>query len=78
MAAYVHELKGWPHFRWDRTGLAELNGFEGKMTSSKWARLTNSSQDTAARDIADLVQRRILVKDPGGGRSTRHSLAAID
>jgi Fic family protein len=48
------------------------------MTSSKWARLTESSQDTAARDIADLIRRGILVKDPGGGRSTSHSLAAID
>jgi Fic family protein len=37
-----------------------LDGFEGKITSSKWARLIESSQDTAARDIADLVRRSIL------------------
>ena len=52
-----------------------LNGFEGKLTSSKWAILTKTSQDTALRDIDDLVQRGVLVKDAGGGRSTSYSLA---
>ena len=52
-----------------------LDGFEGKLTSSKWAKLTKSSQDTALRDIADLVERGILTKDAGGGRSTSYSLA---
>lgn len=51
-----------------------LDGFEGKLTSSKWAKLTKTSQDTAGRDIADLVARNILKKDPGGGRSTSYSL----
>ena len=51
-----------------------LNGFEGKLTSSKYATLTKSSQDTASRDIDDLVKRGILVKDAGGGRSTSYSL----
>jgi Fic family protein len=51
-----------------------LDGFEGKLTSSKWAKLTRCSQDSAHRDIADLVQRRILAKDPPGGRSTSYSL----
>lgn len=51
-----------------------LNGFEGKLTSSKWATLTKSSQDTALRDITDLVECGILVRDPGGGRSTSYSL----
>ena len=50
-----------------------LDGFEGKLTSSKWAKLTNSSQDTANRDIADLVERGALRKE-GGGRSTSYSL----
>jgi Fic family protein len=54
-----------------------LNGFEGKLTSSKYATLTKCSQDTASRDIDDLVRRGILVKDPGGGRSTSYSLAEI-
>ena len=51
-----------------------LDGFEGKLTSTKWAALTKSSPDTALRDIKDLVDRGILVKDDGGGRSTSYSL----
>src|SRR5882672_154830 len=53
-----------------------LDGFEGKLTSSKWAKLTKSSQDTAYRDIMDLVERGALRKDEGGGRSTSYSLVA--
>ncbi|HEX8415074.1 MAG TPA: Fic family protein [Sphingomicrobium sp.] len=52
-----------------------LDGFEGNLTSSKWAALTKSSQDTAGRDIDDLLKRGVLVKNPGGGRSTSYSLA---
>jgi len=52
-----------------------LDGFEGKLTSSKWAKLAKTSPDTALRDINDLVERGILVKDPAGGRSTSYSLA---
>jgi Fic family protein len=51
-----------------------LNGFEGKLTSSKWAALEKCSQDTAARDIDDLVKRGILARDAAGGRSTSYSL----
>jgi Fic family protein len=51
-----------------------LDGFEGKLTSSKWAKLAKCSQDTAYRDIMDLVERGALQKDPGGGRSTSYSL----
>jgi Fic family protein len=54
-----------------------LDGFEGKLTSSKWAKLKHCSPDTALRDIADLVERGILRKDPGGGRSTSYSLAEV-
>jgi Fic family protein len=54
-----------------------LDGFEGKLTSSKWATITKTSQDTAARDIDDLVKRGILKKDPAGGRSTSYSLNEI-
>jgi Fic family protein len=53
-----------------------LDGLEAKLTSSKYAILAKTSQDTAGRDIADLVARRILKKDPGGGRSTSYSLAS--
>jgi Fic family protein len=52
-----------------------LDGFDGKFTSSKWATLAKCSQDTATRDLDDLVDRRILTKNPGGGRSTSYSLA---
>lgn len=51
-----------------------LDGFEGKLTTSKWAKLAKCSQDTAYRDILDLVERGALQKDPGGGRSTSYSL----
>lgn len=51
-----------------------LDGFTGKLTSSKWAKLTKSSPDTALRDIGDLVERKILKKDEAGGRSTSYSL----
>ena len=53
-----------------------LNGFEGKLTSSKYAMLAKCSQDTAARDIEDLSAKSILVRDPAGGRSTSYSLVA--
>jgi len=52
-----------------------FNGLEGKLTSSKWATLAKCSQDTALRDIADLVKRGVLIKEPGGGRSTSYALA---
>ena len=51
-----------------------LEGFEGKLTSSKWATMTKSSQDTALRDIQQLVDRGVLVKDAARGRSTSYSL----
>lgn len=51
-----------------------LNGFEGKLTTSKWAKLAKCSQDTALRDIEDLIGKKVLVKDSAGGRSTSYSL----
>jgi Fic family protein len=51
-----------------------LDGFDGKLTSSKWAKLTKCSPDTALRDISDLLARKILTKDEAGGRSTSYSL----
>ena len=73
------------HF-WERFAKAPLNerqikvlnslldGFEGKLTTSKWAALAKCSQDTAYRDILDLVDRGALQKDSAGGRSTSYSL----
>jgi Fic family protein len=52
-----------------------LNGFTGKLNSSKWAKMEKCSPDTALRDITDLVTRGMLVKEPGGGRSTSYALA---
>jgi Fic family protein len=52
-----------------------LDGFDGKLTSSKWATIEKCSPDTALRDIADLVQLGLLTKNEGGGRSTSYSLA---
>ncbi len=54
-----------------------LDGFEGKLTSSKWAKITKTSQDTAGRDINDLLNKEILIKEPGGGRSTSYILKDI-
>ncbi|MFS8371427.1 Fic family protein [Acetobacter indonesiensis] len=51
-----------------------LGGFEGKLTSSKWAKLAKTSPDTALRDINDLVSRDILVREAAGGRSTSYAL----
>jgi Fic family protein len=54
-----------------------LDGFEGNLTTSKWAKLAKCSQDTALRDILDLVERGILVRNPGGGRSTSYTLVNV-
>jgi Fic family protein len=51
-----------------------MEGFEGKLTSTKWAKIEKCSQDTASRDIDDLIGRGVLVKDAAGGRSTSYSL----
>jgi len=55
-----------------------LDGFEGKLTSSKWAKITKCSQDTAHRDILNLIKHGALKKDAGGGRSTSYSLLMDD
>jgi hypothetical protein len=54
-----------------------IEGFDGKLTTSKWATLTKSSTDTALRDIQQLVERGVLVRNAGGGRSTSYWLAAL-
>ena len=51
-----------------------MDNFEGKLTTSKWAKITKSSQDTALRDITDLVNKGILFKAKSGGRSTHYEL----
>jgi Fic family protein len=54
-----------------------LDGFEGKLTTSKYAKLTKSSQDTALRDILQLVERGVLRRGTAGGRSTSYTLAEV-
>ncbi|MDP6353223.1 MAG: Fic family protein [Alphaproteobacteria bacterium] len=54
-----------------------LDGFEGKLTTSKWAKLAKCSQDTAYRDILDLIARDVLKKNPAGGRSTSYDLVDV-
>lgn len=52
-----------------------LDGFDGKLTSSKWAAIAKCSPDTALRDITQLLELGVLQKTPGGGRSTGYELA---
>lgn len=54
-----------------------FDGLKGKLTTSRWARLTKCSQDTALRDITDLMERGILVRSREGGRSTSYTLTEI-
>jgi Fic family protein len=84
LAAVLGKARFWDRFA--GTGLNErqrsmidrlFNGFEGKLTSSKWAKLAKCSQDTALRDIEHLIGKGILTKDAAGGRSTSYSLAKI-
>lgn len=51
-----------------------MDNFEGNLTSSKWAKMTKVSADTALRDIMDLVNKGILIKADSGGRSTNYEL----
>ncbi len=51
-----------------------LDGFQGNLTTSKYAKLTKCSQDTALRDILLLVEHGILLRNPEGGRSTSYAL----
>jgi Fic family protein len=51
-----------------------LDGFEGHLTTSKYSKLAKCWADTALRDIQELLNRRILIQNPGGGRSTSYRL----
>lgn len=54
-----------------------LDEFEGKLTSSKWAKICKCSQDTAGRDIQELISKGVLKKESSGGRSTSYLLSEI-
>jgi Fic family protein len=51
-----------------------LDGFDGKLKTSKWAKVAKCSADTALRDIKDLMEKRILKQEESGGRSTNYEL----
>ncbi len=52
-----------------------FDGFNGKLNTSKWAKINKCSQDTALRDIQDLMEKKVLKKDESGGRSTNYLLS---
>jgi len=54
-----------------------LDGFDGKLTSSKWAAIAKCSQDTALRDISELLERGVLKKSAASGRSTSYELTPL-
>jgi Fic family protein len=54
-----------------------LDGFVGKLTTDKWAKLTKTSHDTALRDIKNMIAKGVLEQEPSGGRSTSYRLAAM-
>jgi len=82
LAAVLHRAKFWQHAsrhslnpRQRLVVTRMLNGFEGFLTTSKYAKLAKCSADTALRDIQVLVLHGLLVQNPGGGRSTSYRLA---
>ena len=54
-----------------------LDGFNGNLTSNKWAIINKCSPDTALRDITDLITKGLLMKSPAGGRSTHYQLSPL-
>ena len=54
-----------------------LDGFEGKLKTSKWAKIAKCSPDTALRDIRDLIQKGILQQEKEGGRSTNYEMVQV-
>jgi Fic family protein len=81
LAGVLRKARFWERHRGDALNERQrdmlnrlLDGFEGKLTSSKWAKIEKCSPDTALRDINDLLARGILVRDEAGGRSTSYSL----
>lgn len=84
LSGVLAKAKFWEHIRGvainerQRLVLNKLfDEFEGKLTTTKYAKLTKSSQDTALRDIAYLVEKGVLVRSSEGGRSTSYSIADV-
>ncbi|WP_080803226.1 Fic family protein [Arabiibacter massiliensis] len=71
-------LEGVPLNERQRSMLSRLKGgFEGKLTSRKWAKMCKVSPDTALRDINDLVEKGVLEREAGGGRSTSYAVRPL-
>ncbi len=77
----LQKARFWQRFATDTLNERQINilnrlldGFEGKLTTSKWAKLTKTSHDSALRDIKDLIDRGALKQEEGGGRSTSYVL----
>lgn len=75
---YIHQLHDWPNFIWNPEAvlapLGMVRHLQGKLNSSKWAKIAKCSTDTALRDIQDLMDKGILRKEAAGGRSTSYEL----
>jgi Fic family protein len=81
LQSILHKASFWQQYATDRFNSRQkamltrlLDGFDGKLTSSKWAKITKCSQDTAQRDINDLIKKDVLEKEDAGGRSTSYRL----
>jgi Fic family protein len=81
LAAVLNKARSWDRFAGMEFNPRQrsminrlLNGFEGRLTSSKWAKLEKCSQDTALRDLEDLMRKGILKRESAGGRSTSYSI----
>lgn len=85
LASVLAKTRFWQ--RWSGTSLNDrqiklinqlLDGFNGNLTSKKWAIIAKCSPDTALRDITDLMTRGVLMKSDSGGRSTHYELKPLD
>lgn len=76
---FWQRLEGMPLNGRQRKMIARLKGdFEGKLTASKWAKMCKVSPDTALRDIKDLIDKKVLISDGAGGRSTAYCLVDVE
>lgn len=84
LTSVVKKSQYWEHFahqsvneRQRKLINMQFDGFFGKLTSGKWAKIAKCSSDTALNDIKDLLAKGMLVKNEGGGRSTNYSLTEV-
>ena len=83
LSSVLRKARHWDHINQEAVNERQrkvlnriIDGFEGKLTTSKYAKIAKCSEDTALRDIQALISRDILVQNQGGGRSTSYSLIA--